>query len=137
NTCMLWVAMRAPDHSEAFPLGKLWRFLPWSSTRATAACSRMSTRTKADVRQRLWFYEFTPRARFIEPGLDGKLLSAATVSTTLKHLRNFFLWLSRETGYRSRLNPNDAHYFNPSEQKPSQVNPTEARLYWPRFWLHA
>ncbi len=35
------------------------------------------------------------RARLVEPGPDGKLLSAATVSTTLKHLRNFFLWLSR------------------------------------------
>jgi integrase len=56
------------------------------------------------------------RARLVEPGPDGKLLSAATVSTTLKHLRNFFLWLSREPGYRSRLNPNDAQYFNPSEQ---------------------
>jgi integrase len=56
------------------------------------------------------------RARIVEPNPDGKLLSAATVSTTLKHLRNFFLWLSREPGYRSRLNPNDAHYFNPSEQ---------------------
>jgi len=56
------------------------------------------------------------RARLVEPNPDGKLLSAATVSTTLKHLRNFFLWLSREPGYRSRLNPNDAHYFNPSDQ---------------------
>jgi hypothetical protein len=50
-----------------------------------------------------------------EPGPNGTL-SAATVSTTLKQLRNFFLWLSREPGYRSKLNPNDAQYFNPSEQ---------------------
>ena len=56
------------------------------------------------------------RARLVEPNANGKLLSAATVSTTLKHLRNFFLWLSREPGYRSKLNPNDAQYFNPSDQ---------------------
>ena len=56
------------------------------------------------------------RARLVEPDSDGKPLSAATVSTMLKHLRNFFLWLSREPGFRSKLNPNDAQYFNPSEQ---------------------
>jgi integrase len=47
---------------------------------------------------------------------NGRPLSAATVTTTLKHLRNFFLWLSREPGFRSRLNANDANYFTPSEQ---------------------
>jgi hypothetical protein len=30
--------------------------------------------------------------------------------------RNFFLWLSREPGFRSKLNANDANYFTPSEQ---------------------
>jgi hypothetical protein len=34
----------------------------------------------------------------------------------VKHLRNFFLWLSREPGFRSKLNANDANYFTPSEQ---------------------
>jgi site-specific recombinase XerD len=34
------------------------------------------------------------RAQLIEePGAGGKPLSAATVTSTLKHLRNFFLWL--------------------------------------------
>ena len=51
-----------------------------------------------------------------EFGPNGKPLSAATVTTTLKHLRDFFLWLSREPGFRSKLNPNDANYFTPSEQ---------------------
>lgn len=50
----------------------------------------------------------------LEP--NGKSLSSATITTTLKHLRNFFLWLSREPGFRSKLNPNDANYFTPSEQ---------------------
>src|SRR5215470_4829617 len=57
------------------------------------------------------------RARLIEePGANGKPLSAATIASTLKHLRNFFLWLSREPGFRSAINANDANYFNPSEQ---------------------
>ena len=57
------------------------------------------------------------RARLVEEtGANGKPLSAATIASTLKHLRNFFLWLSREPGFRSALNANDANYFTPSEQ---------------------
>lgn len=57
------------------------------------------------------------RARLIEEvGPKGKPLSAATIASTLKHLRNFFLWLSREPGFRSAINANDANYFTPSEQ---------------------
>ena len=51
-----------------------------------------------------------------QTGPGGRPLSAATITTTLKHLRNFFLWLSREPGFRSKLNANDANYFTPSEQ---------------------
>jgi integrase/recombinase XerD len=51
-----------------------------------------------------------------QTGRNGHPLSAATITTTLKHLRNFFLWLSREPGFRSKLNANDANYFTPSEQ---------------------
>lgn len=51
-----------------------------------------------------------------ETGPDGKPLSAATIATTLKHLRDFFLWLSREQGFRKAINANNAHYFTPSEQ---------------------
>jgi integrase len=47
---------------------------------------------------------------------NNRPLSAATVTSTLKHLRSFFLWLSREPGFRSALNANDANYFSPSEQ---------------------
>lgn len=57
------------------------------------------------------------RARLAEEtNANGKPLSAATIASTLKHLRNFFLWLSREPGFRAALNPNDASYFTPSEQ---------------------
>ena len=51
-----------------------------------------------------------------ELGASGKQLSVATIASTLKHLRNFFLWLSREPGFRAALNANDANYFTPSEQ---------------------
>jgi integrase/recombinase XerD len=51
-----------------------------------------------------------------EIGPAGKPLSAATVAGTLKHLRSFFLWLSREPGYRSAINANDAAYFTPTDQ---------------------
>jgi site-specific recombinase XerD len=38
------------------------------------------------------------RARLIEElGQNGKPLSSVTVATTLKHLRSFFLWLSRDS----------------------------------------
>ena len=57
------------------------------------------------------------RARLAEETNSiNRPLSAATVTSTLKHLRNFFLWLSREPGFRSALNSNDANYFTPSEQ---------------------
>jgi integrase len=51
-----------------------------------------------------------------ELNAHGKPLSAATITSTLKHLRAFFLWLSREPGFRSVLNENDANHFTPSEQ---------------------
>ncbi len=57
------------------------------------------------------------RARLAEEtNAKNRPLSAATVTSTLKHLRSFFLWLSREPGFRSALNANDANYFTPSEQ---------------------
>jgi integrase len=51
-----------------------------------------------------------------ELGPKGKPLSAATVTSTLKHLRNFFLWISQQPGYRARIKAADASYFTPSAQ---------------------
>jgi integrase len=51
-----------------------------------------------------------------EIGPSGRPLRAATIVGTLRHLRNFFLWLSRESGYRSAINANDASYFTPTHQ---------------------
>jgi hypothetical protein len=46
----------------------------------------------------------------------GERLSKATVLSTLRDLRAFFLWLAREPGYRSHLAFADADYFNLSEK---------------------
>jgi integrase len=51
-----------------------------------------------------------------ETSAKNKPLSAATIVSTLKHLRSLFLWLSREPSFRSALNVNDANYFTPAEQ---------------------
>lgn len=42
----------------------------------------------------------------------GKLLSRATVHSTLSALRAFFVWLAGQPGYKSRLCYADADYFN-------------------------
>lgn len=40
-------------------------------------------------------------------------LSKATVYSTLKALKDFFRWLAREAGYKSKFSYSDAEYFNP------------------------
>jgi len=47
---------------------------------------------------------------------SGDKLSKATLHSTLNQLKQFFQWLSRETGYKSRIHYSDAEYFNPSEK---------------------
>src|SRR5215213_3605628 len=44
-------------------------------------------------------------------------LSKATLHSIVTALKAFFQWLSREPGYRSRLNYSDADYFNLSEKE--------------------
>jgi integrase/recombinase XerD len=45
-------------------------------------------------------------------GRTGERLSKATLASTLKALRDFFEWLSREDGFRSHVHFSDAAYFN-------------------------
>ena len=47
---------------------------------------------------------------------SGKKLSKATLHSTLSQLKRFFQWLSREPGYKSRIEYSDAEYFNLSEK---------------------
>lgn len=42
----------------------------------------------------------------------AKPLSKSTIDTTLRALREFFHWLAREPGYKTKLEYSDAHYFN-------------------------
>ncbi len=42
----------------------------------------------------------------------GKPLSKTTLYSTVRHLKAFFEWLSREPGYKSRIHYSDAEYFN-------------------------
>jgi integrase/recombinase XerD len=46
----------------------------------------------------------------------GKLLSKATLNTTLSHLKRFFHWLAGQPGYKSRIQYSDAEYFNLSKK---------------------
>ena len=67
--------------------------------------------------------------------LSGEKLSKATLHATLNHFKQFFKWLSRETGYKSRIQHSDAGYFNLSEKdtriataKREQRSPTMAQI---------
>ena len=44
--------------------------------------------------------------------VTGKPLAKATISSILRAVKTFFRWLSREQGYKSRIKPSDADYFN-------------------------
>lgn len=58
------------------------------------------------------------KARLAE-GLNartGERLSKATILSTLRDLRAFFMWLAREPGFRSRIAYADADYFNLSDK---------------------
>ncbi len=46
----------------------------------------------------------------------GQRLSKATVLTTMRDLRAFFMWLAREPGFRSHIAYADADYFNLSDK---------------------
>lgn len=46
----------------------------------------------------------------------GKPLARATVHSTLSALREFFIWLAGQPGYKSKISYGDADYFNLSEK---------------------
>lgn len=48
---------------------------------------------------------------------DGQPLSKSTVQHTLSAVKEFFVWLSREPGYRNRVNIHDADYLNYGEKE--------------------
>lgn len=60
-------------------------------------------------------------------GSTGKPLSKSTTRAILAVLREFVLWLSQQEGFRSRIKPKDADYFNLSRR-----DEAEARAAPPR-----
>ena len=46
----------------------------------------------------------------------GQKLSSATIASTLRTLRAFFMWLADQPGYRSTVRYSDAEYFTPPAQ---------------------
>ena len=47
---------------------------------------------------------------------SGKKLSKATLHATLKQLRQFFIWLADQPGYKAHIRYSDADYFNLSQK---------------------
>jgi integrase len=60
-------------------------------------------------------------------GTTGKPLSKATLYSTLKIVRAFFEWLSREPGYRKTLVFSDAAYFNVTDNEARIATATRPR----------
>lgn len=51
----------------------------------------------------------------------GKALSKSTINGVLSALRAFILWLSQREGYKKRIRPNDAEYFNISRRDAAEL----------------
>jgi integrase len=47
---------------------------------------------------------------------SGKMLSKATLHSTLTHLKRFFQWLAGQPGFKSRVRYSDAEFFNLSDK---------------------
>jgi integrase len=77
--------------------------------------ARFEASTKArDFRQFHREQAVAFKARFLEAVnvRTAERLSKATVLSTLRDLRAFFIWLAREPGYKSHIAYSDADYFN-------------------------
>jgi site-specific recombinase XerD len=61
---------------------------------------------------------------------SGEKLSKATLHSTLTALKKFFQWLSRESGYKTRVRHNDADYFNLSG-KDTRIATAHREQRWP------
>jgi integrase len=58
---------------------------------------------------------------------SGAPLSKATITGTLRSLKSFFMWLSDQPGYRSKIRPADAAYFAPLAQDERIANGTRSK----------
>jgi integrase len=58
---------------------------------------------------------------------SGKLLGKSTTRATMATLREFTLWLSQQDGFRSRIKPADAEYFNRSRRDEAEAHAAPTR----------
>ena len=65
---------------------------------------------------------------------SGAPLSKATVTSTLRNLRAFFIWLADQPGYRSRIKHSDAEYFTPLGHAVSQPRQPRQRSTCGSAW---
>jgi integrase len=87
-----------------------------------------STRFKAfdrfHIEQAIAFKRWLPRQLNQR---TGKPLAKATLMSTMRSLREFFLWLSGQSGFRSRISHGDAGYFRLSEKESRAAKRTLAK----------
>jgi integrase len=87
--------------------------------RVAASIARFETSTKARDFKRFHREQavaFKAKLSEAVSARTGERLSKATVLSTLRDLRAFFLWLAQEPGYRSKIAFSDADYFNLSDK---------------------
>lgn len=58
---------------------------------------------------------------------SGKPLSQSTIGGTLRALREFFIWLAGQAGYKSKIRYADADYFNQSEKEQALARATRPK----------
>ena len=61
--------------------------------------------------------------------MSGEKLSKATMYATLMSLKSFFQWLSRETGYKSRVHYSEADFFNMSAKDARVATTRRAKAF--------
>lgn len=58
---------------------------------------------------------------------SGKPLSQSTIGSTLRALREFFVWLAGQPGYKSKIRYSDADYFNQSDKEQAIARATRPK----------
>ena len=58
---------------------------------------------------------------------SGKPLSQSTIGSTLRGLREFFIWLAGQPGYKAKIRYADADYFNQSDKEQAVARATRPK----------
>ena len=59
----------------------------------------------------------------------GKLMSIATVFSTLNHLKAFFKWLAQQPGYKSKIHIPDINYFSLTDKENRAAKASKLKKY--------